>query len=47
MNRIQLWDRFLAITTIIVVAGFFYALASWDSFETDRDNHRQSQHKGE
>ena len=47
MNRIQLWDRFLAITTIIVVAGFFYTLASWDQFETDRDNHRTSQHKGE
>ena len=42
MNRIQLWDRFLAITTIFVVAGFFYTLASWDDYETARDNHKES-----
>ena len=40
MNRIQRWDRFLTVTGILVVAGFFYILASWDDYETARDNHR-------
>ena len=40
MNKIQLWDRFLTVTGILVVAGFFYVLASWDDYETARDNHR-------
>ncbi len=42
MNRIQLWDRFLTITGIFVVAGFFYVLAPWDEYETARDNHKAS-----
>ena len=42
MNRIQRWDRFLAVTGILVVAGVFYILASWDDYETARDNHRES-----
>ena len=42
MNKIQRWDRFLAVTGILVVAGFFYILASWDDYETARDNHRES-----
>ena len=42
MNRIQRWDRFLAVTGILVVAGFFYVLASWDDYETARDNHKES-----
>ena len=42
MNKIQRWDRFLAVTGILVVAGFFYILASWDDYETARDNHRNT-----
>ena len=42
MNKIQRWDRFLTVTGILVVAGFFYILASWDDYETARDNHRES-----
>ena len=40
MNKIQLWDRFLTVTGILVVAGVLYILASWDDYETARDNHR-------
>ena len=32
MNKIQRWDRFLTVTGILVVAGFFYILASWDDY---------------
>ena len=42
MNKIQRWDRFLTVTGILVVAGFFYILASWDDYETARDSHRES-----
>ena len=42
MNKIQRWDRFLTVTGILVVAGVFYILASWDDYETDRDNHMES-----
>ena len=42
MNKIQRWDRFLAVTGILVVAGFFYILASWDDYESARDNHRNT-----
>ena len=42
MNKIQRWDRFLTVTGILVVAGVFYILASWDDYETARDNHRES-----
>ena len=42
MNKIQRWDRFLTVTGILVVAGFFYILASWDDYEMARDNHRES-----
>ena len=42
MNKIQRWDRFLTVTGIIVVAGFFYILASWDDYEAARDNHRST-----
>ena len=42
MNKIQLWDRFLTVTGILVVAGVFYILASWDDYETARDNHRNT-----
>ena len=42
MNKIQRWDRFLTVTGILVVAGVFYILASWDDYETARDNHRNT-----
>ena len=42
MNKIQRWDRFLTVTGILVVAGIFYILASWDDYETARDNHRNT-----
>ena len=39
MNK-QRTDLFLTITGIAVVLFGFYVLASWDDYETDRDNHR-------
>lgn len=42
MNKIQRWDRFLTVTGILVVAGVFYILASWDDYESARDNHRNT-----
>ena len=46
MNR-QHVDVFLGITLALVVVAGALALAGWAEYETSRDNHRQSQHKGE
>ena len=40
MKLAQQRDVFLTITGIAVVLFGFYVLASWDQYETDRDNHR-------
>ena len=40
-------DVFLGITLALVVVAGALALAGWAEFETARDDHRQSQHKGE
>ena len=46
MNK-QHVDVFLGITLAMVVVAGALALASWAEYETARDDHRQSQHKGE
>ena len=40
MKLAQQRDVFLTFTGIAVVLFGFYILASWDDYETDRDNHR-------
>ena len=46
MNK-QHVDVFLGVTCALVVIASALVLAGWAEYETDRDNHRQSQHKGE
>jgi hypothetical protein len=45
MNK-QHVDVFLGITLALVVTAGALILAGWAEYEIDRDNHRQSQHKG-
>ena len=45
MKLAQQRDVFLSVTLIAVVVAGVVALIGWDQYETDRDNHRQSQHK--
>ena len=40
MKLAQQRDVFLTFTGIAVVLFGFYILASWDDYETARDNHR-------
>ena len=40
MKLAQQRDVFLTVTGIAVVLFGFYVLASWDEYETARDNHR-------
>ena len=47
MKLAQQRDLFLSVTLMAVVIVGVVALIGWDQFETDRDDHRQSQHKGE
>ena len=42
MKLAQQRDVFLTVTGIAVVLFGFYILASWDDYETARDNHRES-----
>ena len=46
MNK-QHVDVFLGITLALVVVAGALALTGWAEYETSRDDHRQSQHKGE
>ena len=47
MKLAQQRDVFLGITLALVVVSGALALAGWAEFETARDDHRTSQHKGE
>ena len=47
MKLAQQRDVFLGITLALVVTAGALALAGWAEFETSRDDHRTSQHKGE
>ena len=47
MKLAQQRDVFLGITLALVVVAGALALAGWDEYETSRDDHLQSQHKGE
>ena len=47
MSKKQAQDVFLGITLALVVTAGALALAGWAEFETSRDDHRTSQHKGE
>ena len=46
MNK-QHVDVFLGITLALVVIAGALILAGWTEYEINRDNHRQSQHKGD
>ena len=47
MKLAQQRDVFLGITLALVVVTGALVLAGWAEFETSRDDHRTSQHKGE
>ena len=47
MKLAQQRDVFLGITLALAVVAGALALAGWAEYETSRDDHRQSQHKGE
>lgn len=47
MKLAQQRDVFLGITLALVVVAGALALAGWAEYETSRDDHRQSQHKGD
>lgn len=47
MKLAQQRDVFLGVTLALVVVAGALVLAGWAEFETARDDHRTSQHKGE
>ena len=47
MNFAQQRDLFLSITLVAVVIAGTIALIGFGEYEQARDDHRQSQHKGE
>ena len=47
MKLAQQRDVFLGVTLALVVVAGALCLAGWAEYETSRDDHRQSQHKGE
>lgn len=47
MSKQQAQDLFLSITLVAVVIAGTIALIGFGEYEQVRDEHRQSQHKGE